>query len=98
MLKIADMAVYGAAFLIVYWKTRNLLGMAIVHGLNDLIPSITDEIFVMEAAEESAGYTSGSAGTTVVYFIQLAVGVLVLIHVYKKVWKTIDPEKLLEEW
>ena len=35
-LKIANLTVSGTTFMTLYWKTRNLLGLAIVHGLPDL--------------------------------------------------------------
>lgn len=98
VLKIADTAVLGGTFLLLYWKTRNLLGLAIVHGLNDFLPDFMSKIFFFETAAEPETYTSGNVSTTVVYAIQLAIGVVVLIHVYRKVGKTLDYKKILEEW
>ena len=97
-LKIINLAVSGAAFMILYWKTRNLLGLAIVHALNDFLPGFINEIFLFENADNSGSYISGNAGTTVVYLIQLAVEIVVLLYVYKKVGKTLDYQKILEEW
>lgn len=98
VLKIADTAVLGGTFLLLYWKTRNLLGLAIVHGLNDFLPGFMSKVFLFETAAEPETYTSGNVSTTVVYAIQLAIGVVVLIHVYRKVGKTLDYKKILEEW
>ena len=55
-------------------------------------------MFVFENVNETAGYTSGDAGTTIIYLIQLVVSIACFIYVYKKVWKTIDKQKVLEEW
>ncbi len=39
-LKILTTAMTGITYMILYWKTRNLLGLAIVHCLNDFLPSL----------------------------------------------------------
>ena len=98
LLKIINLAVSGATFMILYWKTRNLLGLAIVHGLNDFLPDFLNHIFLFENTQTSDGYISGDFGTTVIYLIQLAFEVLCFIYVYKKVAKTLDYQKILEEW
>lgn len=97
-LKIANLALTSATFMFVYWKTRNLFGMALEHGLNDFLPSFLDEIFAFKGMDDSASYTTGDTGTTIVYLVQLAFQLAVFIGVYRKVWKTIDKEKTLEEW
>ena len=97
-LKIVNLFISGATFLILYWKTRNLLGLAIVHGLNDFLPDFLNQIFVFKETDTSSGYTSGDASTTVVYLIQLAVELICLLIVYRRVGKTIDYKKTLEEW
>ena len=86
ILKITNLLIAGSTFMILYWKTRNLLGLAIIHGLNDFLP------------DDTGGYVSGDSGTTVVYLIQLIVELLCFIYVYVKVAKTIDYKKTLEEW
>ena len=97
VLKISTVALSGATYMIVYWKTRNLTGLAIVHCINDLLPYIIDEIFVLNY-DMDGSYTSGDSGTTVVYMIQLVFNIWCLIHIYRKVGKTIDYQKTLEEW
>lgn len=98
ILKIANVGLTGAAYMILYWKTRNLLGIAIVHGLNDLLPDFFGNIFVFENANSSDAYVTGDVDTTVVYLIQFVFLLAAFIFVYKKVGKTIDYEKTLEEW
>lgn len=97
-LKILNLMISGGTFMILYWKTRNLLGLAIVHGLNDFLPDFLNHIFIFKDVETESTYTSGDFSTTVVYLIQLAVEILCLAYVYHKVGKTIDYKKTLEEW
>lgn len=88
----------GAAYLIVYWKTRNLLGIAIAHFLNDWIPGFLSEIFVWNDVADTNTYTTGDTGTTILYAIQLAFMLLCLLGVWRRVGRKIDYEKTLEEW
>ncbi|MBQ2659109.1 MAG: CPBP family intramembrane metalloprotease [Erysipelotrichaceae bacterium] len=97
-LKIAAAGVTGMCYLIVYWKTRNLLGIAIVHCLNDWIPGFLSEIFVWKDAADTNTYTTGDAGTTILYAVQLAFMLLCLFGVWRRVGRKIDYQKTLEEW
>ncbi|MBQ6479353.1 MAG: CPBP family intramembrane metalloprotease [Erysipelotrichaceae bacterium] len=97
-LKITNVAISGVTFMILYWKTRNLLGLAIVHGLNDFLPDVLNYVFVFKDVDNSDSYVSGDIGTTIVYLVQLAVVIACLVYVYKKVAGTIDYPKTLEEW
>ena len=97
-LKIATTGVTGAAYLIIYWKTRNLLAIAIVHFLNDWIPGFFYEIFIWDNIAEIDTYTSGDAGTTILYAVQLAFMLLCLFGVWRRAGKKIDYQKTLEEW
>jgi membrane protease YdiL (CAAX protease family) len=96
--KIANLTLAGTAFMILYWKTRNLLGLAIVHGLNDFLPDFLNQIFIFKDVETTESYTSGEISTTVVYIIQFVVELICLIYIYRKVARTIDYEETLEEW
>ena len=98
ILKICTTAVFGATMMILYWKTRNVLAIGLLHGLYDLLPLVYDYLFGTEAAVETAGYTSGDMGSLVIYLIQLAVDLIVLRHIYRKVGTTIDYRHVLEEW
>lgn len=98
ILKICTTAIFGASMMILYWKTRNVLTIGILHGLYDLLPTVYDYLFVTETAVESAGYTGGDMGSLVVYLIQLAVDLLVLRYMYKRVGTTINFQRVLEDW
>ena len=96
-LKIGQLVLFGSACMLLYWKTRNLLGLAIIHGLNDFLPGFLSEIFAFHEAEEE-GYTTGDASTTILFAVQLVITGLCFLAVYKKVGRTIDYKKALEEW
>ncbi|MCR5100097.1 MAG: CPBP family intramembrane metalloprotease [Butyrivibrio sp.] len=98
VLKITNLLISGGTYMILYWKTRNLFGLAIVHGLNDFIPDCINHIVQFKTVDDSTSYTTGDVGTTYIYLFQLAVEVICLIYVYVKVGKTIDYKKTLEEW
>ena len=97
-LKIATTGMYGATLMIVYWKTRDLLGIAIIHFLGDFLPSALEYVFLWKDLEELDSYTSGDIETTVVYLVQFVFNLWILIRTYRKVWPSIDREKTLEEW
>ena len=99
-LKIANTMLFGSACMLLYWKTRNLLGLAIIHGLNDFLPAFLGDIFAFakEEEESAAGYTTGEVSSTILFLVQLVVMGLCFLAVYKKVGKTIDYKKTLEEW
>ena len=98
VLKVCTTAVFGASMMILYWKTRNVLAIGILHGAYDLLPMIFDYLFVTEAATEYSGYSSGDMGSMVIYLIQLVVDLLVLRHIYKKVGTTINYQEVLKNW
>ena len=66
--------------------------------MNDFLPSLLNCIFNYETIDQSATHTSEDSGTTIVYLIQLVFELICLIYIYKKVGKTIDYQKTLEEW
>ena len=98
ILKICTTAVFGASMMILYWKTRNVLAIGILHGLYDLLPMVYDYLFMTETVAETAGYTGGDMGSLVIYLIQLAVDVFVLRYIYRKVGTTINYQQVLENW
>ena len=97
-LKIATAGVTGMCSMIVYWKTRNLLAIAIVHFLNDWIPGFLSEIFVWKDAADTNTYTTGDTGTTILYAVQLVFMLLCLLGVWRRVGRKIGYQKTLEEW
>jgi len=98
ILKICTTATFGASMMMLYWKTRNVLAIGILHGLYDLLPLVYDYLFVTEKAAETAGYTGGDMGSSVIYLIQLAVDLFVLRYIYRKVGTTINYQQVLEDW
>lgn len=102
LLWLASVLAMSAMFflgMLLYWKPRNLPGLAIIHGLNDFLPSFLSDAFAFRQAEEAAeGYTSGDVSTTILYGVRLVVTGLCFLAVYKMGGKTIDYKKILEEW
>ena len=97
VLKIVTTGLFGATLMLVYYKSRNLLAIAIIHFLNDFLPSFMGIIFP-DGKVDAETYTTGDVATTIVYIAQMAVFLWALIRVYKEVWPKIDAKKTAEEW
>ena len=100
VLKTLSSAVIGFAFLILYWKTRNVWAVGLVHGLYDFLAAMA-KVFLPGMSFDSEGYVlSGDVGYAgiILYSIQLLVGVLLVLNIWKKVGKTIDFKAMRENW
>ena len=98
IMKILTTGLFGASMMILYWKTRNMLAIGLLHGLYDFISSCIEYMFVIEETAEEAAYTGGGIETLIVYLIQMAVNLLVLRAVYRNTGKSADYHHILEEW
>ena len=98
VLKIINTGLYGYTLMLAYYKTRNLFALAVIHGLNDLLPYFLYFIFAFPEIETTSSYTAGDTATTVVYIVQLVFEIVVLHHVYKDITRNLDYKKTLEEW
>lgn len=98
-LKTLSAALGGLCWLILYWKTRNLWGVALVHGIGDFVSffqsALTEKVSSLGGAETYA--ETGEVGY-VVYLIQAACSLVALIILWKKVGKTIDFEDIRRNW
>ena len=99
-LKLLQCAIIGFAFLILYWKTRNIWACGILHGLYDFLCS--PGLIFMENAKIGAG-TYVVAGEEASSYILFAAGdillcLLVMLLIWHKVGKTIDFEDLRKTW
>ena len=100
ILKTLSCAVTGFAFLVLYWKTRSVWGIGLVHALFDFL---TDFSLVLGGtADLGAGnyVKAGEEGIAgiVVLGIQTLIGAAIALRVWKKVGKTIDFEAMRESW
>lgn len=99
VLKTVSCGVDGFILLLLYWKTRNIWGIALTHAFWDL------PTFIQSALKESTvsfggadTYTGAGAIGIATYSFQLMIGLIALIIVWKKVGKTIDFEKIRRSW
>ena len=97
--KTVSCAVDGFILLLLYWKTRNIWGIALTHALWDLAT------FVQSALTESTtsfggakNYTDAGVAGIAVYSFQIIIGLIALAIVWKKVGKTIDFEEIRKNW
>lgn len=99
-LKTLSTGLYGFGFLILYWKTRNIWACGIAHGLYDFFASITGCIFVTEEQTGDTYVRTGTQGVTgtVTLIFNLILNLILVIHVWKKVGKTIDFEEMRKSW
>ncbi len=98
IMKILTTGLFGASMMILYWKSRNVLAIGLLHGLYDFLTSCIDYLFVMEETAEEVSYTGGGMETLIVYLVQLAVNLLVLRAVYKSTGRSGDYQQIMEEW
>ena len=99
-MKTLSCAVMGIAFLILYWKTRNVFAIGLVHGLYDFFGA--GSLILGGPARIGAGnyVLQGEEGVKglVTLGIQLIVGIVLTLLVWKKVGKTIDFKAMRENW
>ena len=89
-----------------YWKTRNLWGIALAHGLYDFVSIVQEAIFFGDKALGANGPVSdyvvtdkGAApAVLVVYAIMIAYDIAVAIWIWKKHMKDVDFDELRETW
>ncbi len=100
VLKTLSTAIVGFAFLILYWKTRNIWALALVHGAYDFLASFPLVLGSSEAIGAGSYVREGTEGkiVAVVYMIQIVIVGLITLRVWKKVGKTIDFDALRESW
>ncbi len=107
VLKILTTGLLGFGFLILYWKTRNFWAIGLAHGLYDLFGMFSQEIFVLDSnigdyvvdeTIEAEGVTMNTGYFYIInYCLQLIVFIFIILFLIK-VLKSIDFEKIREEW
>lgn len=99
VLKTLSVGIGGFCWLILYWKTRNIWGIALIHGLCDfatfLLPALTGNKSDLGGGES---YTGIGAAGIVIYLFQIVCSLIALIILWKKVGKTIDFEEIRKNW
>ena len=99
-LKTLSTAIAGFAFLILYWKTRNVWAIGLAHGMYDFLGA--PSLVLGSSAPIGAGnyVMEGVVGKAaiIVYVIQIVVSGFITLHIWKKVGKTIDFKAIRENW
>lgn len=99
VLKTLSAGVCGVCWLLMYWKTRNLWGIALLHALCDFptfLQSALTEVNVSLGGAEN--YTGAGVAGLAVYLVQIVCNVIAFIILWKKVGKTIDFEDIRRNW
>jgi CAAX amino terminal protease family. len=100
VLKTLSSAMTGVALLILYWKTRNVFAIGLVHGLYDFL----SEFSLVFGGSENLGagnyVVQGSDAIIVIitYGVQMLIGLVFVLLIWKKVGKTINFEELRKTW
>lgn len=103
VLKTASTGAMGLCLLFLYWKTRNLWAIALVHGLYDLLPSVGTALMDLDNGQFTGGASTyvGSddgPGTVVLYSFQFVVTLAVAFWIWKKTMKDVDLDELRKNW
>ena len=100
VMKTLSCAAMGVAFLILYWKTRNVFAIGLVHGLYDFLCEISLALGGSDGIGSGNYVRQGDAGIIglVTLAVQLVIGVVFLLVIWKKVGKTIDFKAMRENW
>ena len=102
LLKTLSSGVGALAWLFMYWKTRNLWGIAIMHGALDFITSIPEVLFRMEAKSTTNSYVSADADVAsagmIIMGVDLLINIAIVIWIWKKHMKDVDFETMRETW
>ena len=103
ILKTLSAGIGGLCYLFLYWKTRNLWGIAIMHGLFDFMASVSTVFFAsgQEFASGADRYAAVGQNPIVgyaTYGIQILVNAVIALILYFKVAKKIDFKELRETW
>ena len=99
VMKTISTGMMGFALTMLYWKTRNLIGLALIHCLYDFFPLCSSAVFDGSQGLGSYAASSNGGGTPVVwYVIQIIFEAVLILVLWKKVVKTLDFEKMRQEW
>ena len=100
VLKTVSIALLGLGMLFMYWKTRNVVGIALAHASYDFFTFL---VAAITAKSEDSGNSYVAAGTggifnVVMYIIQIIVFSIICIVMYFKHVKKIDFNEMRKTW
>ncbi len=99
VMKTISTGVIGVAFLFLYWKTRNIWAIGLVHGIYDFFASFSVAFSgnILETNYVSSNTESGM-GMIILYAIFICIELLITWGIWRKVKKSIDFEEMRETW
>ena len=91
--------IIGLAFLLLYWKTRNIWACGLVHGIYDFLASFSRAFSgnTMEVNYVTADMEIGMS-FIVTYTVFILIVLVITLFIWKKIRKDIDFEKIKETW
>ncbi len=96
ILKTISTGMMGLALTFLYWKTRNILALAIVHAVYDLFPVLPVTVF--GSSEQLGNYATSDVKGFIWYIVQIVISAFFLIHIGVKVVKKTDFKEIRENW
>lgn len=98
-LKTVSTGLLGFVFLILYWKTRNIWGIALVHALYDgmgIVPeAMLDDVSDVGSAD---AYVNAGSGEIINYVVMIAVFSAIAVILWIKVGRKIDFDEIRKTW
>ena len=99
ILKALSTGLGGLCWLILYWKTRNIWGIALIHALCDFgtffQSAVSEGVANLGGAEN---YSEAGVLGNGLYLFQIVCSLVAVIILWKKVGKTIDFEEIRQTW
>ena len=103
ILKALSSGAAGICYLFLYWRTRNLWGVAIMHGLYDFIATSPRVMFqTAENTTITADYVNMDTDVAVasagVLAVELVIDIIIAVWIWKKHMKDVDFEEMRKSW
>lgn len=101
ILKTLTSAIPGFAFLLLYWKTRDIWAVGLAHAAYDILTQLAMIVLGSGSSVGVGSYVlSGQKGiyAIVVYLVYSVILILLTLRVWKKVGKEIDFEAMRKTW
>ena len=98
-LKTVSTGLLGFIFLILYWKTRNIWGIALFHALYDGV-GIVPEAMLNDASDVGSAdaYVNAGSGNIISYVVMIAFFSVVAVILWIKVGRKIDFDEIRKTW
>lgn len=99
MLKIIQTGLYGFCLLIMYWKTRNLLGIALAHAIYDGLTVVPGAILndTSDIGSADMYVKSGSTGM-ILYLVLIVITGIAAVIIWRKAGRKIDFDEIRKTW